>query len=115
MTSFDSDDARATKLSAFFNKVLHDQRKLFTTRDEKLFIEAICVQADPSICVHKLLSSSFELSVLQASMRFDTSITFCNEEAVSLLRYLQMSSLKAIANDFVLAQLLLSMMKSSFF
>ena len=115
MTSSGLDDARATKLSAFFNKVLHDERKLSTARDGKLFIEAICVQADPPICAHKLLSSPSGLSALQASVRFDTSVTFCNEEAVSLLRYLQMSSLKSIANGSILAQLLLSMVEPPFF
>lgn len=115
MTSSSLNDARVTKLSAFFNKVLHDQRKLSTARDGKLFIEAICVQADPPICAHKLLSSPSGLSALQASVRFDTSVAFCNEEAVILLRYLQIPSLKAIGSGSVLAQLLLSMVEPPFF
>lgn len=115
MTSSSSNDARVTKLSAFFNKVLHDQRKLSTARDGKLFIEAICIQADPPSCAHKLLSSPSGLSALQASVRFDTSVAFCNEDAVSLLRYLQTPSLKAIGSGSVLAQLLLSMVEPPFF
>lgn len=115
MTSSGSNDARVTKLSAFFNKVLHDQRKLSTARDGKLFIEAVCAQADPPTCAHKLLSSPSGLSVLQASVRFDTSVSFCNEEAVSLLRYLQAPSLKAIGSGSVLGQLLLSIVEPPFF
>lgn len=115
MTSSGSDDARVTKLSALFNKVVHDQRKLLTARDGKLFIEAICVQADPATCAHKLLSSPSGLSALQASVRFDTSVTFLNENAVSLLCYLQIPSLKAIGSGSVLAQLLLSMVEPPFF
>lgn len=88
---------------------------LTIARDEKLFIEVMCVQADSAICAHKILSSPSELSCLQASVWFDISIIFLNEDAVSLLRYLQTSFLKNIDSDFVLAQLLLSMMKSSFF
>ena len=115
MTSSGSDDARTAKLSAFFNRVIHDQRKLSTARDGKLFIESICAQSDPPTCAHKLLSSPSGLSSLQASVRFDTSVTFCNEEAVSLLHYLQTPSLKAIGSGSFLAQLLLSMVEPPFF
>ena len=115
MTSSNSDDSRVTKLSAFFNKVLYGQRTLSTARDGKLFIEAMCVQADPASCAHKLLSSPSGLSALQASVRFDTSVTFLNEDAVPLLRYLQTPSLKAIGSGSVLAQLLLSMVEPPFF
>lgn len=115
MTSSSSDDARVTKLSAFFNKAVYGQRTLSTARDGKLFIEAMCVQADPATCAHKLLSSPSGLSALQASVRFDTSVTFLNENAVPLLRYLQTPSLKAIGSGSVLAQLLLSMVEPPFF
>ena len=115
MTSSNSDDPRVTRLSAFFYKVLYGQRTLSTARDGKLFIEAICVQADPATCAHKLLSSPSGLSALQASVRFDTSVTFLNEDAAPLLRYLQTPSLKAIGSGSVLAQLLLSMVEPPFF
>lgn len=115
MASSDSDDPRVTRLSAFFNKVLYGQRTLSTARDGKLFIEAVCLQADPATCAHKLLSSPSGLSALQASVRFDTSVTFLNEDAVPLLRYLQTPSLKAIGSGSVLAQLLLSMVEPPFF
>jgi hypothetical protein len=115
MTSSSSDDPRVTRLSVFFNKVLYGPRTLSTARDGKLFIEAMCVQADPATCAHKLLSSPSGLSALQASVRFDTSVTFLNENAVPLLRYLQTPSLKAIGSGSVLAQLLLSMVEPPFF
>ncbi len=115
MTSSDSDDPRVTRLSAFFNKVLYGQRTLSTARDGKLFIESMCVQPDPATCAHKLLSSPSGLSALQASVRFDTSVTFLNQDAVPLLRYLQIPSLKAIGSGSVLAQLLLSMVEPPFF
>lgn len=115
MTSSGSDDPRVTKLSAFFDKVLHGQRTLYTARDGKLFIEAMCAQADPATCAHKLLSSPSGLSALQESVRFDTSVTFLNGDAVPLLRYLQAPPLKAIGSGSVLAQLLLSMVEPPFF
>ena len=115
MSSSSSDAARVTKLTGFFHSVIHGQRKLPTARDGKLFIEAMCVQADPAECSHKLLSSPNGLSALQASVRFDTSVTFLNKDAVPLLRYLQSPSLKAIGYGSVLKQLLLSMVEPPFF
>lgn len=115
MSSSSSDDARETKLSAFFHTIINGQRKLNTARDGKLFIEAMCVQADPATCSHKLLSSPFGLSTLQASVRFDTSVNFLNNDAVPLLRYLQSPPLKAIDSGSVLAQLLISIVEPPFF
>jgi len=110
-----SSDDRVTRLSKLFHKVLYDQRALSTARDGKLFIEALCVQTDPAACAHKLITSPSGLSALQASVRFDTSITFLNENAAPLLRYLQSPSLKAISSGSILAQLLLSMVEPPFF
>ena len=115
MTPSASDDARTARLSTLFSKVLNGQRTLSTARDGKLFIEALCAQADPPTCAHKLLSSASGLSALQASVRFDTSVTFLNGDAVSLLRYLQTPVIKAIGSGSVLAQLLLSMVEPPFF
>lgn len=115
MTSSNPDDPRVTKLSALFHKVLYGQRTLSTARDGKLFIEAICVQPDPATCAHKILSSPSGLFSLQASVRFDTSVSFLNQNAAPLLHYLQTPSLKAISSGSVLAQLLLSMVEPPFF
>lgn len=115
MTSAGSDQARLTRLSAFFHKALNGQRTLSTARDGKLFIEALCDQADPATCAHQLLSSPSGLTALQASVRFDTSVAFHNEDAVSLVQYLRTPSLKAIGSGSVLAQLLLSMVEPPFF
>lgn len=115
MTSSSLDDPRVTKLSGFFNKILYGQRTLSTARDGKLFIEAICVQTDPATCAHRLLTSPSGLSALQASVRFDTSVTFLNKDAAPLIRYLQAPSLKAIGSGSVLATLLLSMVEPPFF
>ncbi|KAM5494308.1 hypothetical protein MaudMau93_000324 [Microsporum audouinii] len=115
MASSNLDDARTVRLSAFFNKVVHGQRTLSTARDGKLFIEALCAQTDPATCAHKLLSSQGGLLALQASVRFDTSPSFLNENALTLLQYLQSPSLKLIDSGSILNQLLLSMVEPPFF
>ena len=111
------------KTSALSFHMCHDQSREVSHQEStqerndvlRQFIEVMCVQADSAICAHKILSSSSRLSCLQASVRLNISIIFLNEDAVSLLRYLQISFLKVIDSDFVLAQLLLSMMKPLFF
>lgn len=115
MSSSTSDAARVTRLTIFFHSVVHGQRKLLTARDGKLFIEAMCAQADPATCSHKLLSSPHGLSSLQQSVRFDTSVAFLNQDAVPLLRYLQSPLIKSIGSGSILAQLLLSMVEPPFF
>lgn len=115
MTSLSSDNQRATRLSGFFNKVLHNERKLTTSRDGKLFIEALCTQVNVATCAHKLLSSPYGLSSLQASVRFDTSVSFLNDNAAPLLRYLQDPSLKSIGSGSVLAQILICIVEPPFF
>ncbi|KAK2762566.1 hypothetical protein FQN54_000739 [Arachnomyces sp. PD_36] len=108
-------DPQLAKLSAFFHKVIHAERQLSTSREGKLFIRCLCAQTDPAICAHRLISSSSGLSALQASVRFDTSVTFLNEDAPPLLRYLQTPSLGSINSGAVLRQLLLHMVDPPFF
>jgi hypothetical protein len=115
MAAPSSDDQRITKLSSFFNKVIHNERALSTSRDGKLFLEALCAQADPATCVHKLLSTPAGLSSLQASIRFDISVSFLNSHATPLLRYLQSPSLKSIGSGSVLAQVLIPLVEPPFF
>jgi hypothetical protein len=115
MAAPSTDDQRIAKLSLFFNKVIHGQRVLSSSRDGKLFLEALCVQPDPPACAHKLISTPSGLSSLQVSMRFDTSVSFLNDHATPLLRYLQSPNLKSIGSGSVLTQLLLPLVEPPFF
>jgi len=110
-----ADDRRILQLTAFFHKVINNQRDLSSSRDGKLFLEALCAQPDPPACAHKLISALCGLSSLQASFRFDTSVSFLNDHAVSLLRYFQNPDLKSISSGSVLAQLLLPLIDPPFF
>lgn len=115
MSNPDSSDPRVIRLSKFFNDVLCDRRNLTTSRDGKLFLESLTIQADPALCAHKILSSPSGTKALQASMRFDTSPAFLNDHAPSLLLYLQAPSLKAIDSGSVLSKLLVSIVEPPFF
>ncbi|RDW71858.1 hypothetical protein BP5796_07892 [Coleophoma crateriformis] len=110
-----SNDERARKLAKFFNDVIHERRTLSTSRDGKLFIEAICGQEDGPTCVHRILSSPGGQAALRSSVRFDTSKVFMNDNAVSLLQFLQDPSLESIDSGSVLTQVLLNMVEPPFF
>ncbi|KAI9668499.1 MAG: hypothetical protein M1829_005377 [Trizodia sp. TS-e1964] len=115
MASSNSESPRIVKLTKYFHDVLNNRRKLSTSRDGKLFLESICVQADAPTCAHRLISSPSGLSALQASLRFDTSITFLIENTVPVLRYFEAPSLAAIDSGSILNQILLCMVEPPFF
>ena len=115
MATPDSDDRRIASLSAFFNQVIHGRRTLSSSRNGKLFLEALCAQSDPAACAHKLITTPSGLSSLQASVRFDLSVTFLNNHAAPLLRYLQSPDIKSIGSGSVLTQLLSPLVDPPFF
>jgi len=115
MATSNSDDQRIAKLSFLFNKVILGERALLTTRDGKLFLEALCTQADPAKCAHKLLSMPSGISALQMSVRFDTSVSFLNSHATPLLQYFQSPALKSIGSGSILIQLLRPLVDPPFF
>ncbi|KAG4441429.1 hypothetical protein IFR05_003116 [Cadophora sp. M221] len=109
------DDPRVLKLSKFFNDVIYARRTLNSSREGKLFLDALCVQADHATCVHKILTSTAGLTALQASMRFDTSPSFLNDHALRLLNFLQAPELTAIDSGSVLSKLLITIVEPPFF
>lgn len=110
-----ADDQRIAKLSRFFNQVCHGERALSTSRDGRLFLEALCAQSEPPKCAHKLISSPSGISSLQAAVRFDQSASFMNGEATELLRYFQDPTLKPIGSGSILTRLLLPLVDPPFF
>jgi hypothetical protein len=109
------EDPRVTKLTKFWKDVLCGQRALNSSRDGGLFLEALKTQRDPATCVFSILSSPKGLTALQAAMRFDTSLSFLNSHASSLLTYLQSPTLKNIDSGSVIAQIVLKVVDPPFF
>lgn len=110
-----TDDPRIARLSKLFNDSVSGRRKLNSSRDGKLFIEAICAQADPATCLHRLLSSPAGLPAVQACTRFDTSPEFINETTVLLLQYLWHPSLEVIDSGLALGNILVAVVDPPFF
>ncbi len=101
------DSSRATKLSRFFNSVIHGERTLKNVKDGDLFIESLCGQSDPATGIEKVISQSQGLSSIQACMRLDVSARFLNGQATALLQYIQDPTLKAICGGDFLQRLIL--------
>lgn len=111
----DGIDIRVSRLTKFFNDVLNSKRTLNASKDGKLFIEAVCVQADTAKCAHKLINSPAGLAAIQTSVRLDTSASFISQHAVPLLYYLQDPSLKAIDSGSVLDRIIIAIVEPPFF
>ena len=108
-------DIRIARLTKLFHDLIHGKRTLNSSKDGKLFIEALCGQTDPATCSHKLISSPAGLEVLQSSVRLDISASFMNEHATRLLQYLQAPSLKGIDSGAVLIRILTTLVEPPFF
>jgi hypothetical protein len=110
-----ADDPRISRLSKLFNEVVCGRKTLDSSRSGKLFIEAICAREDRAACIHRLLSNQPGLVALQACVRFDTSPSFINENAIVLLQYLQLPSLETIDSGLALGKILLSIVDPPYF
>lgn len=110
-----TDDSRATRLNRLFQDVIQERRALSSARDGKTFIEAVCSQKDAATTVYKLLSSPAGLNAIQASMRFDTTSSFLNADAVHLLRYLQEPSLRTINSGLSLSEVITAIVEPPYF
>lgn len=106
---------RVERLKRLFAEVNHGRRSLNSSRDGNLFIESLCLQADPATCAHQLTTSPKGLAAIQSAVRFDTSPTFLNGHALRLLGYLQDPGLAAIDSGNVLAKIAGNIVEPPFF
>ena len=102
------DNPRSGRLRNFFSKVLAGNQELTSFQNAKLFIEAVCDQADPVKCVEKLISSPKGLLALQSALRLDGSSEFLNTSATCFLQYIQDPELKVVCRGEFLQQLIVT-------
>lgn len=76
---------RAAQLDKRFNDILRG--KVPVNANYSLFLEAICAQQDPATCINKIVESPKGSSAVQAAMRHNTSSSFLNDTATTLLLY----------------------------
>ncbi|KAK7753526.1 hypothetical protein SLS62_004601 [Diatrype stigma] len=99
-------DGRPGKLRKLFKDVLAGRRKVSTSSDAKLFIEAILVHESPSVCVETLATSPSGLEAIRISTRADLSISFLQSHVMGLLLVLSTPEIKALAEGQLLSRLL---------
>ena len=103
------DPTRTSRLTKFFHSVNNGERNLKSLQDGNRYIEALCCQPDPAICIEAVVSSPAGLTALRDSVRFELSDAFLNGPASSLLSYLQKPALENLLEGAWLRQVLLSL------
>ncbi|RYP89995.1 hypothetical protein DL770_003898 [Monosporascus sp. CRB-9-2] len=106
MTLITDAGSRAGRLRKLFRDVLGGKRKITTSGDAKLFIEAIQAHDTPSVCVEKLAASANGLEAIRYSVRADLSIPFIQSYTLGLLLLLSTDEVKALAEGQMLGKIL---------
>ena len=82
---------RASRLKKRFLDVLSESVKL-DSRGATLFLEGLCGQDDPVVCLDAITESAHGLASVQSAMRFDLSVQFMNGLGSAVLEYLLRAS-----------------------
>lgn len=77
---------RTTQLTKRFNDVLTG--KVPANANYSLFLEAVCAQPEPATCINSIVESPNGSSAVQAAIRHNTTSSFINGTATTLLQYL---------------------------
>ncbi|KAI5994807.1 P-loop containing nucleoside triphosphate hydrolase protein [Pisolithus albus] len=82
-------DQRTKQLQKRFNDIIHGNAKLEQrSNDCRLFLEGLCVQADPAKCANDIVANTHGLPALQQAMRSDLKPDFLNGLASNVLEFL---------------------------
>ena len=79
------------------------------------FLEGLCSEGDVVGCISKVITTDAGLSSLQNAMRAKLSPQFFNDQAVSVLTYLQAPDLKIINEGDLLRKVLMKIVDPPFF
>jgi hypothetical protein len=101
---------RSARLRALFAKVLNGKEDI-SQGNARLFLEAISDQADPTICIQRLVGSTHGLPALQSSFSSDNTPSFFNGPVAKFLIYLEAPQLKTICGGEVLRQVISKLME----
>lgn len=83
--------SRVSRLKKRFIDVLSGSVKL-DPRGAILFLEGLCAQDDPAVCLDAITESAHGLSSVQSAMQFDLSVQFMNGLGSTVLEYLLRAS-----------------------
>jgi hypothetical protein len=102
---------RNIKLRALFGKILSGKETI-SVSNGMLFLEAICDQAEPALCIQRLVGSPYGYRALQSSLSSDISPIALNGPISTFLVYLQAPTLKTVCGGEVLRQVILRVVET---
>ena len=108
-------DQRSARLNRLLDAVLKGKAQLGTPTQCKQFIEAICMQPDPPLCIENISSSPCGISSIQEAICADVSVSGLNEHGVNLLSYIQAPAIQTLNGGQFLTLILNAIAKSSSF
>ncbi|KAK0497757.1 hypothetical protein EDD18DRAFT_1159213 [Armillaria luteobubalina] len=108
-------DARTARLRRIFDNVLQGRQSLKNPNSSHLFLQALCLQADPPACIDKILASNVGLSSLRTAFQCNATTTFLNGPATDALLYLQNPDIKTISCGQFLTKILLAIVDPPLF
>ena len=108
-------DQRSARLNRLLDTVLKGKTQLGTSTQCKQFIQAICIQPDPPLCIENIISSPRGISSIQEAIRADVSVSGLNDHSVNLLSYIQAPAIKTLSGGQFLTLILNGIAESSSF
>ena len=108
-------DQRSARLKRLLDTVLKGKTQLGTPTQCKQFIEAICMEPDPPLCIENIISSPCGISSIQEAIRADVSPSGLNEQSVNLLSYIQAPAIKTLSGGQFLTLILNAVAEASSF
>ncbi|KAK0489357.1 P-loop containing nucleoside triphosphate hydrolase protein, partial [Armillaria novae-zelandiae] len=97
---------RVARLNTLFNNVLRGKQTITFPPQYSQFLEALCLQRDPPVCIDKIIASHVGLSTLQNAFWSNISAPFLNGPATDVLLYLQAPQIKTISSGQFLTKIL---------
>ncbi|KAF9042775.1 hypothetical protein BDZ89DRAFT_254639 [Hymenopellis radicata] len=108
--------ARTVKLNKYLETVLSGKETVLNAVQSKQFIDAICAQQSPTVCIDRLFAAGNRgLGAIQAALRTDLSLAFLDGHASDLLAYLQAPEIKSISGGSYLHKTLKAIVEEPFF
>ncbi|KAG6006149.1 hypothetical protein E4U21_007259 [Claviceps maximensis] len=96
---------RTVRLQKTFRDVLQGRISIKTEQEGKMFLEAICVQESPSICVEKIIASTYGLESIQRGVRVGIDVQFISLNVIPFLDYILHPDVKSLCGGMFLEKI----------
>ncbi|KAG5917001.1 hypothetical protein E4U61_003126 [Claviceps capensis] len=111
MTDNKPDGIRVARLQKIFWDFLQGRRSIKTEHEGNLFLESICAQESPSICVEKIIASPHGLENIQRGVRVNTSAHYISLHVIPFLNYVSHSDVKSLCEGTFLEKIVFAVVE----